>query len=136
MPRTPWPVAIQQTQEYRNYLNALSVAEELKTKSYLITRESIDELLSQNGEELDGIRIYIGQETIDGERLIRLVPVAAKKIVENGIEVYEDYITPDPNVNATADSGDDPPPPPDPDNIGNQRPCPYECAPPNPLNEP
>lgn len=131
MPRTKWPEAVNETQEYRNYLKSLKVNEDLKTKSYLITREEIERLLSQNGEHLDGIRVYIGEETIDGERLIRLVTVAAKKIKEQDVEIYEDYIT---YLPQSLGDGDDQHP--DPGNLGFLRPCPHECAPPNLLNEP
>lgn len=139
MPRPSWKEAIRQTTEYRDYLKPLTVNEELKTLAYLITKESLDKLLTQNGQSLDGIRIYIGQDTINGDRLIRLVPVATKRIVVNGIEVYDDYITygGEPKKFTSGSSGEFPPDPePDPDNFPEERPCPNECSPPNPLKPP
>ena len=118
--KTQWINAFDQTQRYREYLASLSINEEAKFKSYLISRQDIDDLLSQNGKVLDGIRIYIGHKVFENQEVaVRLIPVAVQKDAYGNFNDYniphkedKDFLT----------------------RICSTRPCPPECSSTNDLN--
>ncbi|MGV3764896.1 MAG: hypothetical protein ACO1NW_02170 [Chitinophagaceae bacterium] len=128
MSKPTWQEAVDQCAAYRDYLETLDVPVESKMKAILLTKEALNELLTQDGLELDGIRVYIGQKTeAGGEKLTTLVVVAVDKVVENGHVIYNDYNVPGPDVDLGATN-------PSRDSLGDERPCPVECSDPNVLN--
>ncbi|HEY8388519.1 MAG TPA: hypothetical protein VIK74_07935 [Parasegetibacter sp.] len=140
MPLTiTWPEAVQLCKQYREYLSTLKIAPEKKYKAFLMTNKDIEELLNQrkDGKPLDGIRFYIGRELIDGEAIIRLIPVAVEKVEVDGKSKYNDWRVPKSEIpkrgkNEGKDGDDDGPIP----IIGRPRPCPYECGDDDILNFP
>lgn len=74
---------------YRKYLKDKGIPQHLATKGFLLTREMIDHLMTQNGRALDGIRIYVGLDEA-GEMTIKPYAVAC---VKDG-EKYNDYKVP------------------------------------------
>ena len=127
MSRPTWQEAVEQCAAYRDYLETLDVPVESKVKAILLTKEDLNELLTQDGLDLDGIRIYIGEKTEDGERLTTLVVVAVDKVVENGHVIYNDYNVPGPDTDLGVTN-------PTNDPLANERPCPSNCSDPNILN--
>lgn len=79
---------------FKNYLLTLSPeARKIASPCYLIKKEEIEQLLSQNGNDngLDGIRIYIGSEMIDN----KLIPsIHALACYKNEAAQYDDYNVP------------------------------------------
>jgi len=143
-----WMEAFEQTKNYRDYLNNLkAVSHRGKITSYLITRGEIENLLTQKGQTLDGIRIYIGHEVFkSGEVAVRLfaVPVKMEDCKYNDYNVPDkDYlenkqkiVAPERNEfevqlksfsleTRDAESGQ---------GLAVLRPCPYECSKVNALN--
>lgn len=101
-----WSVIKEQVHTYRNYVKRLP-AEAAKKASYcyLLTKEEIDRLLSLAGKDtsLDGIRIYLGGEMIDGHLVANAHVVACKKDGDS----YNDYNVPGslPDVALGAEKG-------------------------------
>jgi len=88
-----WSVIREEVHTYRNYVKRLP-AEAAKKASYcyLLTKEEIDRLLSLkgDGQTLDGLRIYLGGNIIDGHLVPNVHVVACEK--DGG--QYNDYDVP------------------------------------------
>jgi len=88
-----WKVIREEVHTYRNYVKRLPESAKKKASyCYLLKKEEIDRLLSlrENGELLDGVRIYLGGEIIEGH-LVSSVHVVA---VEKDGHQYNDYGVP------------------------------------------
>lgn len=130
---------------YRKYLKDKGIPQHLATKGFLLTREMIDHLMTQNGRPLDGIRIYVGLDEA-GEMTIKPYAVAC---VKDG-DKYNDYKVPaaaqqgvmDASMAATTTSSDTATTPTatslsteDDDTVLEEpRPCPSYCGDDNELN--
>ncbi len=80
---------------FKNYLATLSPAARKKASPcFLIKREDIQKLLQQreDGQLLDGIRIYLGAEMIDNKIVPTLHALACHKSAE---EQYIDFNVPE-----------------------------------------
>ena len=90
-----WQEAIDKVKAFRNYVkNLTGPAKDAAKYAFMITTEDIDELLNQRGDgiKLDGIRVYIGVETIDGNVIPSLYMIAVQKDDVDG--KYNDYNLP------------------------------------------
>lgn len=116
-----WDAAIEHCANYRKYLSGLSIPEESKTKAYLIDKDAIQRLLSQNEGKLDAIRVYIGQENIDGQGVIRLYMVGCTR---DGDQFNDWNIPKTMELSSSATTTE----------LGDTRPCPTQCSTANSLN--
>ncbi|MEO8116644.1 MAG: hypothetical protein ABI653_03275 [Bacteroidota bacterium] len=82
---------IEQINNMKNYLDSLPPAVNLK-KAYcfMITRDEINALLNQknNGQLLDGLRIYLGANMIEGHAVPNIHVIACEKDEAN---IYNDF---------------------------------------------
>lgn len=114
-----WDAAIEHCANYRKYLDGLTIKDELKTKAYLIDKDSIQRLLSQNEGKLDAIRVYIGQEMIEGQGVIRLYMVGCTRDGDQ----FNDWNIPKSMESSITTT-----------ELGDTRPCPTQCSTANSLN--
>ena len=88
-----WSVIREEVHTFRNYVKRLpEKANEAARYSYLLKKEEIDRLLSLKGDGtlLDGVRIYLGGNIIDGH----LVPTVHVVVSEKAGDDYNDYGVP------------------------------------------
>jgi hypothetical protein len=125
MPTSKWKTAFENAKNYRDFLAEQEIPDQEKSKAFLLTKEDISALLTQDNTSLDGIRIYVGHELYEnGSKAVRLYIVGA---FVNG-DVYEDYKIPADDVyNRITDLDTDPV-------LDEARPCPTKCSPANGLN--
>jgi hypothetical protein len=114
-----WDQAIEHCANYRKYLEGISIDPELKTKAYLIDKDSIQRLLAQNNGRLDAIRVYIGHEIIKEQPVVRLYVVGCTRDGEQ----FNDWQIPSGKELLESQT-----------ELGNTRPCPVQCSSPNSLN--
>lgn len=74
---------------YRKYLKDKGIPTHLATKGFLLTREQIEHLMTQNGRDLDGIRVYVGLDEA-GDMTIKPYAVGCVKQGDR----YNDYKVP------------------------------------------
>lgn len=83
---------IEQINTMKNYLDSLPLAVNAK-KAYcfMITKEDINSLLAQksNGEMLDGLRVYLGANMIEGHAIPNIHVIACEKDAENRYNDFE-----------------------------------------------
>ncbi len=82
---------ISQINTMKNYLDSLPPAINAnKAYCFMITKEEINSLLSQknNGQMLDGLRIYLGANMVEGHAVPNIHVIACEKDEQN---VYNDY---------------------------------------------
>ena len=142
MPNPRLDKAINDCKEYRRFTKQNDIPKGLAKKGFLLTKDMITRLMSQNGGNIDGIRIYLGME-MQGNQPTALNSFAVA-CVKNG-ENYNDYKMPKghqqagvdattasmgdaTNTTLTATSLSEEPVVEDP------RPCPSECGEANDLN--
>src|SRR5678815_3628333 len=90
-----WQEAIDKVKAFRNYVkNLTGPAKDAAKYAFMIKTEDIDELLNQRGDgvKLDGIRVYIGVEMIEGNAIPSLFMIAVQKDEVDG--KYNDYNVP------------------------------------------
>jgi hypothetical protein len=114
-----WELAIEHCANYRKYLDGISIDPELKTKGYLIDKDSIQRLLAQNNGRLDAIRVYIGHEMIKDQPVVRLYMVGCTR---DGDQFNDWQI---PSNKELMDNQTE---------LGKTRPCPTQCSTANSLN--
>lgn len=88
-----WSVIKQDVQTFRSYVKRLPAAAMKRAAyCYLLKKEEIDRLLSLRGEgqPLDGIRIYLGANMVEGH----LVPNVHVVVCEKDGNDYNDYNVP------------------------------------------
>lgn len=88
-----WSVIREEVHTFRNYVKRLPPkAEEKAHFCYLLKKEEIDRLLNLKGDgtQLDGVRMYIGGNMIDGH----LVPTVHVVVCEKDGDQYNDYNVP------------------------------------------
>lgn len=88
-----WSVIRSEVHTFRNYVKQLPPkATAAAHFCYLLKKEEIDRLLSLKGDgtSLDGIRIYLGGNMIDGH----LVPTVHVVVCEKKGDQYNDYNVP------------------------------------------
>ncbi len=86
-----WNKVKQQVAAFRKYINDLPSATGSKASyCYMVTREEIEKLMNQrnDGSKLDGVRIYIGADIINGHIIPNVHVVACEK---DGNADYHDY---------------------------------------------
>lgn len=86
-----WKKTKEEIKTFRHYVEKLPAkAKEEAAYCYLITKEEIHRLLNQkgDGERLDGIRVYLGGQTIEGSMVPNIHVVACEK---DGDGQYHDY---------------------------------------------
>jgi hypothetical protein len=115
-----WSDAITWAKRFRQQFGDKQIIGDKKVKGYLMSRGNIDDLLSQDGLSLQGIKIYLG---IDENGVFRVIIVGVKG--SKGI----DYIVPENETIFTSTPTENLP------SIGEVRPCPEWCGKPNVLNE-
>jgi hypothetical protein len=101
-----WSVIKSEIATFRDYVKKLPPAAEAKASfCYLLTKDEIDRLLALKGAgtSLDGVRIYLGGETIEGH----LVPTVHVVACEKDGHQYNDYNVPEsmPHVAMAAETG-------------------------------
>jgi len=88
-----WSVIKEEVHTYRSYVKRLPAAAIKKASySYLLKKEEIERLLSLKGEgqSLDGIRIYLGANMVEGHLVANVHVIACEK---DGND-YNDYNVP------------------------------------------
>ena len=121
-----WQEAIDKVKAFRNYVkNLTGPAKDAARYAFMIKTEDIDELLNQRGDgtKLDGIRVYIGVEMIEGNAIPSLYMVAVQKDDTDG--KYNDYNLP---ISSTDISSFTMP------LLGSTHPCPVYCSKSDVLN--
>ncbi|CAN5633575.1 hypothetical protein BH10BAC2_BH10BAC2_14230 [soil metagenome] len=96
-----WQEAIDRVKAFRNYVKGLTgPAKDAAKYAYMIKTEDIELLLNQKGGgvKLNGIRVYIGVENIEGSVVPSLYIVAVEKDTE---DKYNDYNVPDNSTSLT-----------------------------------
>ena len=101
-----WSIIKEEVHTYRNYVKHLPAdAAKQAFYSYLLSKEEFERLLSLkgDGQQLDGVRIYVGAKMIDGHIVPTVHVVACIK--EDG--QYNDYNVPSdlPHVAMAAETG-------------------------------
>lgn len=112
---TQWDEAIDNTKRFRDNHGGTQMIAGNHIKGYFLSKENISRLLTQDGQSMSGIRIYIG---IDPGGIYRVVVVATK---ENDVDDYK--------VPTSYPAADLP-------LLGEARPCPEWCPKSNVLNSP
>ncbi|MBS1731518.1 MAG: hypothetical protein JSS67_12195 [Bacteroidetes bacterium] len=108
---------IEQINNMKNYLDQLPLnAQSKKAYCFRITVEDIQKLLSQsnNGHDLDGLRIYLGAHLLDGSMVPNIHIIACEKDED---DCYNDFIP------ASEDSKKQVFP-----LVAHGRPCPTDCT--------
>lgn len=116
-----WQEAIDKVKAFRNYVKSLTgPARDAAKYAYMIKAEDIELLLNQKGDgtKLNGIRVYIGAETIEGKVVPSLYMVAVEKDAEG---TYNDYNVPDNSDSLTSSKATLP-------LLGVTHPCPVYCG--------
>ncbi|HRI19644.1 MAG TPA: hypothetical protein PLA68_01765 [Panacibacter sp.] len=86
-----WKKVKQQVATFRDHSKDLPTAAGKKAiHSILFTKEEIEKLLNQknDGHQLDGIRVYLGGEMIDGHMVTTMHAIACEKDTNDN---YHDY---------------------------------------------
>ena len=114
-----WDQATTWTKRFRDTFGDVQKFDDKKVKGYFISKENIEDLLTQDGLSLQGIKIYLGY---DQNNVFRIIVVAVKG------DLSVDYKVPSniPILQSTS-IGDLPA-------IGEPRPCPEHCGDNNVLN--
>ena len=119
--RSKWLTAFERWKNYRDYLAKLPIEYDEKINSYLLTKEDIEVLLTQDKKNLDGIRVYIGHKHFkNGAAAVRLFIVATEK---DSYGNYNDYDIPRKDEKEFKTM------------MGEERPCPHNCSNSNDLND-
>ncbi|MBG9375264.1 hypothetical protein I5907_03410 [Panacibacter sp. DH6] len=117
-----WQEVKNKVQAFRSYVQGLTPNAKSAAKySFMISKDDIKELIDQAGgvTQLDGLRAYIGADTIEGQMVPTVYFVAVQKA---GTDQYNDY-----DLTMTVPTGSTP-------LIGKTRPCPTMCSSANFLN--
>ena len=129
-----WSVIKQEVSTYRKYVAGLpKAASATASYCFLLTKEEIDRLLALKGTDgtpLDGVRIYLGGNQIDGH----LVPTVHVVAVEKDGSVYNDFNVPKEMPATTNAAGMIGASAPGTGSTGNLPPCPNFCSGSNILN--
>lgn len=83
---------IEQINNMKNYLDSLPpVINDKKAYCFMITKSEINELLTQknDGQSLDGIRVYLGANVIEGHVIPNIHVIACEKDAENSYNDFE-----------------------------------------------
>ena len=83
---------IEQINNMKNYLDSLPpVINDKKAYCFMITKSEINELLTQknDGQSLDGIRVYLGANVIEGHLIPNIHVIACEKDDENSYNDFE-----------------------------------------------
>lgn len=99
-----WQEAIDRVKAFRNYVKSLTEpAKDAAKYAYMIKTEDIELLLNQKGDgiKLNGIRVYIGAEKIEGSIVPSLYMVAVEEDAEGK---YNDYNVPDNSTSLTTNT--------------------------------
>ena len=115
-----WSDAVQWTKRFREVHGETQLFNGRQIKGYVMSRGNLEDLLYQDGLALQGVKIYLG---LDEKGVFRLIIIGVQG--KNG----NDYKVPA-NGTVLASTTDDELP-----SIGEPRPCPEWCGPPNVLNE-
>jgi len=113
---TKWDEAIDLTKRFRDTHGSTQIIEGNHVKGYYLSKENISRLLSQDGQDMSGIRIYIG---IDPDNIYRVIVVATQVSDVDDYKVPQSYPTEDSLPL-----------------LGEARPCPEWCPKSNVLNTP
>lgn len=113
---------IEQINTMKNYLDSLpATVNSKKAYCFLIIREEINALLNQknNGNSLDGLRVYFGANIIDGYAIPNIHVVACEKDAHND---FNDFV-PKSNSSLNKYSKENSFP-----LVAKGKPCPTECG--------
>lgn len=127
-----WSTIKKEVSTYRDYVKNLPADAAAEAKfCYLLSKDEINRLLGQKGDgtTLDGIRIYLGANEIEG----KLVPTIHAVAVEKSGAAFNDYNVP----KAMPEAGHAPSlfgAAPGTGSTGNLPPCPSICSDNNILN--
>jgi len=117
-----WQEVKDKVKAFRDYVKGLTPNAKKEAKyAFMITKDEIIKMLDQAGgaQNLDGLRVYIAADIIEGQMVPTLYFLGVKKDTDGN---YNDY-----EIGTTL--------PPDPQPLlGDTKPCPVWCGTPNFLN--
>ena len=114
-----WDKAREWTKRFREVFGEKQEFSGKKVKGYFMSRGNIEDLLSQDGLSLQGIKVYLGYDEND---VFRIIVVAVKGGLSVDYNVPRDIEILEDTTIANLPS------------IGEPRPCPEHCGDPNVLN--